>query len=73
MISGCARDDLLVSKSKDYELTSFGCVAQLVEHCLCKAGVAGSKPVVSTITKHEIVDSNKMEYYLLPFPYPQVS
>jgi hypothetical protein len=25
-----------------------GCVAQLVEHCLCKAGVAGSKPVAST-------------------------
>lgn len=27
---------------------SVGDVAQLGEHCLCKAGVAGSTPVVST-------------------------
>jgi hypothetical protein len=26
-----------------------GCLAQLVEHCLCKAGVAGSNPVASTL------------------------
>jgi hypothetical protein len=29
-----------------------GDVAQLAEHCLCKAGVRGSIPLVSTKTSH---------------------
>ena len=32
-----------------FERLKDGCVAQLVEHRLCKAGVAGSRPVASTL------------------------
>ena len=32
-----------------FEEEKAGNVAQLVEHRLCKAGVAGSRPVVSTL------------------------
>ena len=39
---------MLATRSKEVSFPLLGDVAQLVEHLLCKQGVVGSSPIVST-------------------------
>ena len=41
----------LEAKAKDFEKQIYGGIAQLGEHLLCKQGVSGSIPLISTIRK----------------------
>ena len=47
-------------------LASQGAVAQLGEHCLCKAGVEGSIPFVSTATDRRSRQSDSSALFCVP-------